>query len=95
MKTEMEARDIDIIVEAVATRLRPFFTQQQNTEDSIFDVEGLAEYLKVSTKWIYERTAIKAIPHIKADGHLRFKKSAIDKWLDTFKVPAVNAKGMS
>jgi excisionase family DNA binding protein len=83
------------LVEAIAQRvvelLKPILAHRKTeTEDTIFDVQGLAEYLKVSKKWIYERTQLKEIPHIKVDGLLRFRKRDIDKWLNSFNVPSVN-----
>jgi predicted DNA-binding transcriptional regulator AlpA len=44
----------------------------------------------VSKKWIYERTQLKEIPHIKVNGLLRFRKRDIDKWLNSFNVPSVS-----
>jgi excisionase family DNA binding protein len=83
------------LVEAIAQRvvelLKPILAHRKSeTEDVIFDVQSLAKYLKVSKKWIYERTQLKEIPHIKVNGLLRFRKRDIDKWLNSFNVPAVN-----
>jgi excisionase family DNA binding protein len=51
------------------------------TMELFFD-DRLAEYLTVSKQWIYERSHLKEIPHIKKQGLLRFRKREIDKWLD-------------
>lgn len=59
-------------------------------DDTVFNVEGLAQYLKVSPKWIYERTHLKEIPHNKIGGQLRFRKKDIDKWINSYNVPAIN-----
>ena len=58
--------------------------------DTIFNVKGLSEYLKVSPKWIYERTHLKEIPFIKVLGQLRFRKKDIDKWLLSYSIPVVD-----
>ena len=94
MKTELEREDIQAIAMEVAGVLKPLIARnKREDEDIIFDVESLAVYLKVSTKWIYERTHLKEIPHKKVKGMLRFRKKDIDKWIDSHNVPAVDTPG--
>jgi len=82
---------VNEIADKVIEKLKPILANRKGeVEDVIFDVQGLAEYLKVSLKWIYERTHLKEIPHLKKDGILRFRKRDIDKWLDSNKIPVVN-----
>lgn len=91
MKAELEQTDIDAIALRVVEVLKPILSDTgRHEEDVIFNVESLADYLKVSRQWLYERTHLKEIPHIKIDGQLRFRKSAIDKWLNSFNIPSVN-----
>jgi excisionase family DNA binding protein len=92
MKSEFEQQDIEVIAQRVKELLKPMLSGngKNETEDTIFDVQGLAGYLMVTKKWIYERTQFKEIPYYKIGGQLRFRKKNIDKWLDTFNVPAVN-----
>ena len=45
------------------------------------------EYLHVSHQWVYERVHLKEIPHIKMGKFPRFRKSEIDRWLETLKIP--------
>jgi excisionase family DNA binding protein len=83
---------VDEIANKVIERLKPLIAGNGKQEDDvIFDVRGLAEYLKVSTKWIYERTQFKEIPHQKVKGLLRFRKKDIDRWLNSHSVPAINS----
>ena len=95
MKTTLEPEDIQAIASAVMEVIRPMLSgnRRQEAEDIVFDVQGLAEYLKVSHKWIYERTQFKEIPHLKVKGLLRFRKGAIDKWLDSHNTPALATPG--
>jgi excisionase family DNA binding protein len=83
---------VDQIAQRVIELLKPILVGigKHDTDDVIFDVKSLKEYLKVSDKWIYERTHLKEIPHLKVDGLLRFRKKDIDKWLSSYIVPAVN-----
>lgn len=92
MKTELEEKDVETIAQRVLELLKPSLSVNGNhgSEDIIFDVEGLADYLRVSKQWIYERTHLKEIPHLKIDGQLRFRKKYIDKWLSSYDVPATN-----
>jgi excisionase family DNA binding protein len=92
LKAEFEPQDIEAIVQRVVEELRLITSGNGKTQgqDTIFDVSGLAEYLKVSKKWIYERTQFKEIPHYKIGGQLRFRKKDIDKWLISYNVPAVD-----
>jgi len=92
LKTILEPQDIESIAQKVAEVLKPILIniRKAEVEDIIFDVQGLAEYLKVSTKWIYERTHLKEIPYLKIGGQLRFRKKDIDKWLNSFNVPSIS-----
>lgn len=49
--------------------------------DILLTVQEVCELLKVSRTYIYWLTHQKRIPHIKMQGHLRFRQSAIDDWL--------------
>ena len=53
--------------------------------DIIFTVESLAEYLQV-----YKSVSTKSIPYIKIGKYTRFKKSVIDKWVETQTVRPVS-----
>lgn len=51
--------------------------------DTTFTPETLAEYLQVDTSWVYKQVSYKAIPYFKTGKYTRFKKSVIDKWIET------------
>jgi len=92
MKAEIKIETEQLGNEIVKRVLDGLKTQRsEESEDTLFTVETLAEYLQVSKQWIYERVQFKEIPHIKVGKFLRFKKSEIDKWLDGFKVPAASS----
>lgn len=92
MKTELEPQDIEAIAQRVIELLKPLLSNngKHDAEDVVFSVPALADYLKVSSKWIYERTHLKEIPYLKVNGLLRFRKKDIDKWLNSYHIPAVN-----
>lgn len=90
MKTELEPQDIDLITEKVVERLRPLFKANGKEPDTIFDVLGLAEYLKVEPSWIYKQVSLGKLPHFRAGKYTRFKKSAMDRWIDNQSVAATS-----
>ena len=50
--------------------------------DRLLTVQEVCELLQVRKTYIYWLTHQKRIPHIKMQGHLRFRQSAIDDWLN-------------
>ena len=52
-----------------------------NSADRLLTTQEVCELLKVSKTYIYWLTHQKRIPYIKMQGHLRFRRSAIDDWL--------------
>ena len=97
MRTAIEEEDIRLIADAVVRQLRPLLSNiNKKADDSILDVKGLCEYLKVTPKWVYERTHLKEIPHYKlSNKQLRFKKRDIDTWLEAHRTQAINGHKVS
>ena len=58
--------------------------------ETLLTVKTLAKYLEVSDQWVYERIQKAEIPVIKVGKFPRFKKTDIDRWLDSLKTPAMN-----
>ena len=79
----------DRITERVIKALKPFL-QGKGEDDTLFTVTTLAEYLHVSDQWVYERVHLKEIPYIKLGKFPRFRKSEVDRWMDTMKTPALS-----
>ena len=50
--------------------------------DPLLTVEEVAKLLGKSTSWVYKQSMLKDIPRYKIGGHLRFKKSEIEAWID-------------
>jgi len=86
MKIELESQDIQLIAEKVAETLRPLLANKGNDrhDDAILDVQGICDYLKVSKRWVYERTRIREIPFFRiSKQEIRFKKQDICDWLES------------
>jgi excisionase family DNA binding protein len=91
MKIEFEKQDIESIAKEIIKKIKPLsLFKYKSNDDTYFDIKGLAIYLKVSKKWVYANIKEMNIPHIKLKGHIRFKKSDIEKWIDSYNIPAIN-----
>jgi excisionase family DNA binding protein len=91
MKLNLEQDDRKLIAKDVAETLKPLLknTKKSGDRDFVFDVKELAGYLKVNKSWVYNRVHLKTIPHFKLGKYPRFKKSTIDKWIDSKTIQAV------
>ena len=85
MKFELEPQDIEEIAQRVITLLRPMLREngEGSEKDTIFHVNGLAEYLHVDPSWVYKQVSMKTIPYFKTGKYPRFKKKDIDKWIES------------
>jgi excisionase family DNA binding protein len=82
LKTELEPQDIEAIANSIVEKLKPYIAGNSKQEDDvIFDVQGLAQYLRMKKQWVYERVHNNEIPYYKIGKYPRFKKSKIDQWL--------------
>jgi excisionase family DNA binding protein len=91
MRTTLEAEDIAAIADAVVERLKPLLNNNGNRAepDTIFTPETLAEYLRVDVSWVYKQVSLKAIPYFKSGKYVRFRKSVIDRWIESQSIMAI------
>lgn len=78
-----EEEEIQAIAEAVIQRLKANLadlTQNPLLQDTLLDVNELANYLQVRPRWIYRKIR-DGIPHMKAGKYLKFRKSEVDEWM--------------
>jgi excisionase family DNA binding protein len=92
MKIEYDFPDVvlDAIADRVVERLQGILEPNKGIVDEVLDVPGVAQYLGVTEQFIYDRTALKELPYFKAGRYLRFKRSAIDRWIESQSVPATS-----
>jgi excisionase family DNA binding protein len=71
----------------------PHITSVAQADDSVpgqlWTIREAAHYLHIPISAIYKMTAPKArmrIPHLRIAGRLRFRRSALDEWLDVLTV---------
>ena len=62
---------------------------KKEKDDAIFDIDGLSKYLGVTNQWCYDAVSKKSVPYFKVGRYNRFKKAAIDKWIEAQGVPVV------
>jgi excisionase family DNA binding protein len=72
---------VDQIAEKVIERLTPMLNGDNSESDTILDVQGLSDYLKVKKQWVYEKVHQGSIPYYKVGKYPRFRKPKIDEWL--------------
>ncbi|TVL96028.1 MAG: hypothetical protein CV087_23990 [Candidatus Brocadia sp. WS118] len=96
MKTELEQKDIEAIVQRMVEVFKPILVDlvniHQTKSDELMNVKELAQYLKVKRSWIYEKVHTKKIPFQKAGTgrFLLFKKKDIDQWIKNPYAPSLN-----
>lgn len=81
MKTTLEKEDIEAIATELLNVVKPLLKNNGEVDDVIFDVKGLAEYLRVEESWVYQKIHTGDLPHYKVGKYPRFRKSKIDEWL--------------
>jgi excisionase family DNA binding protein len=91
LETHIPQEFIEAIAQEVFAKLKPLVAAKTRGEDDLpFNPEQLAAYLGVNKQWVYERVSLGEIPHTKMGRYLRFRKSAIEKWLDSKSVTATS-----
>ena len=85
MKSLLEEEDIETIKSAIKDVVRSEFRKanKNKKDDIVFDVIGLAEYLCVKESWVYKQVSIGTLPFYKIGKYTRFRKSEIDKWIES------------
>jgi excisionase family DNA binding protein len=78
------------ITQEVIKAITPLLRKGTAGEDLLFTVKTLAKYLAVSDQWVYERVHSREIPFIKVGKFPRFRKSDIDRWLETLKTSPIH-----
>ncbi|MCP4374123.1 MAG: helix-turn-helix domain-containing protein [Deltaproteobacteria bacterium] len=85
MKFEIDSNAlIDKIVSGVTEQINMLVKHGSKAnvkDDELMNVEEIAEYLKVTKSWIYQKVHSRQIPFRKAGKFPRFKKNHIDLWM--------------
>ena len=65
-------------------------TPHNNICEELIDIKELCHLLKVTPSYVYYLTHTKKIPYYKVHGHVRFRLSDIEEWLEN---AFVNVRG--
>lgn len=82
--------------EIILDRIRPLLCSSSRNDDAIFDVKGLALYLKSTEAWVRDQARNGNIPCFKSGKKWKFRKREIDKSfksLTLFPVSTSHLKG--
>lgn|GEM_PF-2671944 len=81
---------VDLIADKVIEKLKPIIVGNGKHEagDKLFNVKQLADYIGMSTQWIYNNKS--KLPHMNINNKPLFRKSEIDTWLESFRVKQKN-----
>lgn len=55
-----------------------------------YNIKEVADYLRLTTRTVYDYTSKRTIPHYKVNGKLLFKIEEISSWVNNFKVDICN-----
>ena len=89
MKTQFELEDIKAVASTAVEMITPLLREgvKITGNDTIFDQDELAAYLKVSRSWVDQKISQNEIPHFRCGKYPRFRKSDIDKWVSNKTIP--------
>ena len=66
----------------------------EKRDDSVMTIDELSGYLKIAKSTLYKLAQEGKLPGQKVGRHWRFRKDAVDRWLEEFPARTPNAKGI-
>ena len=66
-----------------------------NIQTDVLTIEELSQYLKISKSTLYKLVREGKIPSQKVGRHWRFRKTAIDRWLEETRATTPEKEGIS
>ncbi len=79
------------IAAEVIAAIKPILAAKApEADDRLMDVPALARYLGVTTQRVYDAVALAEIPSLKVGRYVRFKRSVVDKWVESQMIPATS-----
>lgn len=58
------------------------FSRPPSGAEPLLDAAGVAEWLGMTPAWVYAETRAGRIPHIELGRYYRYRRSAIEAWLN-------------
>jgi excisionase family DNA binding protein len=57
-------------------------TERPSEDDPLLTATEVATLMRVTTAWVYAESRRNALPHVRLGRYVRFRRSAIERWLD-------------
>jgi excisionase family DNA binding protein len=69
--------------------MKPNSSKQESQETTWLETKDAAKHIKVPVSSVYQLTHLNQIPHQKIGRRLRFRKSDLDRWLESKSQPVI------
>lgn len=56
--------------------------ERPNEDEPLLTAAEVASLMRVTTAWVYAESRRNALPHVRLGRYVRFRRSAIERWLD-------------
>jgi excisionase family DNA binding protein len=56
--------------------------ERPNEDEPLLTAAEVASLMRVTTAWVYAESRRNALPHVRLGRYVRFRRSAIEHWLD-------------
>ncbi|WP_414642372.1 helix-turn-helix domain-containing protein [Baekduia sp.] len=56
--------------------------ERPSSDDPLLTADEVASLMRVTTAWVYAESRRNALPHVRLGRYVRFRRSAIERWLD-------------
>ncbi|WP_445152802.1 helix-turn-helix domain-containing protein [Baekduia sp. Peel2402] len=56
--------------------------QQEQDQEALMTADEVASLMQVTSAWVYAESRRGALPHVRLGRYVRFRRSAINRWLD-------------
>jgi excisionase family DNA binding protein len=54
-----------------------------NEDDKLLTADEVADLMRVTRAWVYAETRRNAIPHLRLGRYVRYRRTAIEAWMQT------------
>jgi excisionase family DNA binding protein len=56
--------------------------QDHHDAEPLLTADEVASFMRVTRSWVYAETRRDALPHVRLGRYVRYRRSAIESWLD-------------